>query len=372
MFTLRTCILTLLFLSAGGQLRAQTPEIELRAMEHSLASALVAKDEQAFARLLAADFLLRGTPDIDRSTWIANALKLCWGDRFEISDFQVARATADSAVVTLVMTTNRDPETCEPATVRSLLTDVWRREEGTWRLTLRHSGPAGAGVEAQFAKVAPPPPLVEGSAELSMVSAAGNTEMSSLGLGGTLTWRPKPWTTDARVAFIRSETFDVETARAFVASVRQARSIATTLDVFGRFEYLIDEFAGIDNRMTLDAGLGYTPVDNALHRLRVDAGIGYAHESRLIGPDLDGALANLAGAYRWQFRKAATLDNLSLFTLSLDRGEDWRFRNSLAVSTAMTRVFSLKVAHDVKYVNAPVFGFEKTDRLLSAAVVAKF
>lgn len=372
MLTLRTCALALLFVLPGGVLHAQTPDAELRAAEQTLAAALVAKDEQTFARLLATDFTLRGTPNVDRAGWIANALKLCWGDRAEITDFQVVQSAADSAIVTLVMTTNRDPVTCQPATVSSLITDIWRREPGGWRLALRHSGPAAAGVGTQFAKTDPPPPLVEGSAELSLVSTAGNSEMSSLGVGGTLIWRPNPWKTDARVSFIRSETRDVETARAFVASVRQARTLTPKLDAFGRFEFLVDEFAGIDNRWTLDAGLGFTAMDDARHRLRFDAGIGYAHESRLTGADLDGALANLAGTYRWQFRQNASLDNLSLFTLSFDRAEDWRFRNSLAVSAAMTRLLSLKVAHELKYVNAPVEGFEKTDRVLSAAVVAKF
>jgi putative salt-induced outer membrane protein YdiY len=35
-------------------------------------------------------------------------------------------------------------------------------------------------------------------------------------------------------------------------------------------------------------------------------------------------------------------------------------------------VFSLKLSHDVKVNNSPVAGFEKTDRLTSVALVAKF
>ena len=48
------------------------------------------------------------------------------------------------------------------------------------------------------------------------------------------------------------------------------------------------------------------------------------------------------------------------------------FRHTAAVSAAMSRVLSLKFTHELKYVNSPVVGFEKTDRLLSAAFVAKF
>jgi len=218
----------------------------------------------------------------------------------------------------------------------------------------------------------PPPPRFEGSAEMSLVSANGNSDTQSLGLGSMITWRPDPWTTNARVSFIRSETSGVETARALVAWLRQGRTLTPKLDVFGRVEYLADEFAGIDNRFTVEGGLGYKFVDNPVHFLRGDVGLGYANESRLVGEDLSSALLNLAGLYRWKFGENATVENGSLYSLSFDDADDWRFRNAFSVSASMTRTLSLKLSHELKYVNAPVEGFEKTDRLLSAAVVAKF
>ena len=76
--------------------------------------------------------------------------------------------------------------------------------------------------------------------------------------------------------------------------------------------------------------------------------------------------------YRWQREKAAAAETAAIFTQSFDSSDDWRFRHTASVSAAVSRIFSLKLAHELKYVNAPVIGFEKTDRLLSAAVVAKF
>ena len=51
----------------------------------------------------------------------------------------------------------------------------------------------------------PPPPRLEGSAELSFVSTGGNSETQSLGLGGAIIWRPDPWNTQAKLSFVRSE-----------------------------------------------------------------------------------------------------------------------------------------------------------------------
>lgn len=344
----------------------------MRSAEEQLAAALIAGDVEAFERLLAPDFVLRGSPDVGRALWIDNARKLCWGDRFEIDDFRLVRAAPDTAIVTLVLTTDQDPSTCEPAVVRSLLTDVWRRSGDRWELFLRHTGPAGASVDVQFTRAAPPARLIEGSAELSVVSTGGNTDTQSLGLGSSVVWRPGRWTTDGQVSFVRSEASGVETARSLVASVRQGRTLTARMDAFGRLEYLANEFAGVEDRISVDAGLGWKALDSAAHSLRLDAGIGYSHEARRTQPDVRTALTNIAGVYRWQRRRTASVDNATLLTASFDRAGDWRVRNMLALTLTVTRLLSVKLAHDLKHVNAPPAGFRKTDRTLSAALVARF
>jgi putative salt-induced outer membrane protein len=219
---------------------------------------------------------------------------------------------------------------------------------------------------------AEPPPRWERKAEVSLVATGGNTDTQTVGLGGSLVWRPDPWTTEARAAFVRSEANDIETAESFTAELRQGRSLTPRLDVFGRFGYLANEFAGIDSRWSLDGGVGYKLLTTAPHTLRVDAGVGYTDERRVSGEDLSFALGNLGASYKWQISPRADLTDAALFTLSLEEGDDWRFANSIALTAAINSVFSLKAAHELKHLNAPVPGFEKTDTLVSVALVAKF
>ncbi|HSC29369.1 MAG TPA: DUF481 domain-containing protein, partial [Vicinamibacterales bacterium] len=348
------------------------PAAELRALEEKLVSAVLANDAAALDLLLAPGFVMRGAPDVPRETWIANAVELCWGDQFEISDFRVVSQAADTAFVTFVLATNQDPATCEPADVRSLITDLWRRDGEAWRLLLRHSGPAGAGVKGQFRKTAPPPPLLEGSGELSLVATDGNTETRTLGVAGALIWRPGRWITDAKTTFVQSETSDIETTRSFVVSVRQSRTITPRLDAYGRVEYLVDRFAGIEDRVSFDAGLGYKAIERPPHALRLDLGFGYSHEDRLDVDAVGFALANAGATYAWKPTSATAVENTALFTASLDRAEDWRFRNSFSATARLTGVFAVKLAHELKYLHAPVPGFESTDTILSAALLVKF
>jgi len=73
-----------------------------------------------------------------------------------------------------------------------------------------------------------------------------------------------------------------------------------------------------------------------------------------------------------RFTDSSSLTDAALLTSALDEGDDWRFGNALAFTTAVNRVFSVKLSHELKLVNLPVAGFEKTDTILSAALVARF
>lgn len=219
---------------------------------------------------------------------------------------------------------------------------------------------------------AEPPPRWERKAELSLVATGGNTDTQTVGAGASMVWRPDPWTTEAKISFVRSEANDFLTARSLTADLRQARSLTPRVDAFGRIGYLSNEFAGVDARTSVDGGLAYKLLTGPVHTLRVDAGLGYSHEARTTGDDLSFAMANFGSAYKWQISATADLTEAAIFTASLEDGEDHRFSNTLALTAALTRLLSLKLSHELKFVNAPVPTFERTDTQLSMALVASF
>ena len=218
----------------------------------------------------------------------------------------------------------------------------------------------------------PAPARWERKAELSLVSTGGNTYTQTLGLGASMIFRPGVWTTEARTAFVRSENKNVETANSFIADARESRALTTRAELFGRYGYARDRFAGIKHRSTVDGGLGYKLLTGPGHTLRVDAGLGYTREARTVGNDQAFALANFGTAYKWQISKTADLSDAALLTTPLSEREAWRFGNAFALTAAINAVLSLKLSHDVKFNNLPVAGFAKTDRLTSVAVVARF
>lgn len=224
----------------------------------------------------------------------------------------------------------------------------------------------------QTAPEKPPPPALEGKAELSFVSTGGNTDAQTLGTAGELIWRAAAWKTEARAAFVRSETGGVETARALFAQLRESRQLSSRVDLFGRAGFVRDVFAGIDGRLTLDAGLGWLAVDRAPHTLRLDGGAGYLDERRVTGDDLQSAIVQTVANYKWAFTAASELTNEAAFLVPLSQRDGWRYRNTLAISAGLSRFFSLKLSHALSHLNVPPPGFEKRDTIISAALVAKF
>ena len=350
---------------------AQAPALDVRALEDALAQGLVTKDRDTLERLLAPDFVLRGNPDVDRATWLDNATSLCWGDQATIEDFSEV-SLGDGIIATFTLTTDRNPTTCEPAIVRSVITDLWRPAGGAWRLALRQSGPGGTAVEDQAAITEPPPPRWEATGELSFVSTSGNTSTGTLGAGGDVTNRSGDWLTRGKVSFVRAETDGEETARSLALDGRVSRGLTPRVGLFARGAYLRDTFAGIEHRVGVDGGLAWSIVDVTPHALDLDAGVGYTTETRLAEADRSFATGTLTLAYKWTLDDTAEIANNAGFTANLQDGPDWRFSDTVVLSASLNRALSLKVSYQVKYLNRPVPGFKATDAIVSAAIVAKF
>ena len=361
-------------LPAAGQPPA-ADAAELAALERALADGLHRKDRAALEELLAPGFVLRGNPDVNRPTWLDNAIRYCWGDRSDIANLQV-RPSGETAVVTLALTFYTNPLTCEPQTNASLITDVWTRIDARWRLLVRHSAPlAPEGVDViqqQFGKVPEPPPALEATAELSFVSTGGNSDTRTLGTGGALALRRLAWTTAATAAFVSAETDGVSSARSLVVDLRESYRFSPRAELYGRGGYRRDLFAGIESRVTVDGGIAFVLLGAAPHELRVDTGVGAVHEDRLEEPISRFAAATVAGDYKWTISARSMLTDKATFTASLEDAADWRLSNGLALTVDLNRMFALKLSHTANYLNQPVAGFRKLDTVTSVALVTTF
>lgn len=231
---------------------------------------------------------------------------------------------------------------------------------------------APVAVAAQAPAPPPPPPLTEGTAEFAYVGTSGNSSTESIGLGGEYIYRPDQWVVSTKAAYVRNKSDEELKAESFDLVFKAARTLSPRLSAFGRYGFLHDRFAGIEARNVVEAGLSYVLVNAAPHSLAVDGSFGYAHESRVVPPDLSDPTAAAGGLYRLKFSDAVDFSDDARFTVAVSNGDDWRFSNVAAVNSKLTTILSLKVSNTVRYVHAPAATFQTTDTITAVALVAKF
>lgn len=322
-------------------------------------------------RLLADDFVLRASPDIDRETWMREGLSRCWGDRFDIDNF-AARVEGPAAVTSFIMTFYVNPETCEPGVLRSLITDVWTEESGTWRLRVRHSSPPPEdAVAAQFAALPDVPPRWLLQSELSLVSTAGNTSTRTVGFASELLHQIDGSSTRVQLAFVSNQTDDVTRAEALTLQARHGTRVQERLEVFARGAYARDRFAGIENRAALEGGIALTTPPYR-HRVTAEAGVGFTAEERVEAETLRFGSATGTLRYQWQVAPGSELRDEAAVTADLGQAENWRASNVIALNITLNRLLGFKLSNAVEYRNLPVAGFERADMRTSAALVLTF
>jgi len=218
----------------------------------------------------------------------------------------------------------------------------------------------------------PPPNPWSGSAELSFIQTSGNTDTQSLGMGFEITYKLGVWTTEAKLGYLRAETDGDLTAEKLTGLLGARRSLSEVFDVYARTTYLQNEFAGLNSSWGLEAGGLYKALTGDRHFLDLSAGLGYTTEDRVSEANRDFAMATLGAKYKWKISESTDFTNDFGYVYDFDDSEDWRIANATALTTAINKIFSLKVGYALIYLNQPAAGFEKRDATSSVALVAKF
>jgi hypothetical protein len=128
---------------------ADAPCIDVGDLEREWRDALIAKDEAVLRRLIHPKYKLvgirsTGSVAVDLDQWI-EALK-----RMDIAALEVRVTDCVALENTLVATVDaqwRVRYLGQLIDERVLLTDVWVREDGQWRVVRRHSSPVPSGVQ---------------------------------------------------------------------------------------------------------------------------------------------------------------------------------------------------------------------------------
>src|SRR5262249_47048738 len=161
-------------------------------------------------------------------------------------------------------------------------------------------------------------------------------ETQTIGLGAEVIERPTNWVLSVKANYVRNTSLDIVKAQSGQLAAQAARVLTPTISTFGRYAFLHDAFAGINNRNTGEGGISDLLVTTPEHQLRIDAGVGYADEERVNGLDLSNGTLGLGSLYTFKISPNADFSDDGRLLFSLSTGDDWRFTNIASLSAKLT------------------------------------
>ncbi len=210
-----------------------------------------------------------------------------------------------------------------------------------------------------------------GTAELSLVATAGNSDSTSFGFKTSLehAWDRSKVVLRAEGVHLEStsQDFAVGSPDNFELREPDAETMAESYKLEGRYERRLREklighagaswdrnrFSGIDSRLSGEIGLGYQWRESDDFEFRTDAGVTVTRQEDVDGTEDTFPGLRFSSALSKKFGQGAKFENVLVIDESLDDTEDLRLDmiNSLAVS--LTETLALKVSLQWLYDNQP-------------------
>lgn len=216
----------------------------------------------------------------------------------------------------------------------------------------------------------PPPPPWSFEAELSLVSAAGNQQSTTLGLSTKLGYKraksavlleagglSQESTVKTLSAAGDSSSYSIQetevtatTAEAYYARGRYDYNVSSRFFLLAGVDWLRNTFAGIDSRTLVGLGAGNTWKDNEKCRFKTTYSFTYTFQEDVVeNPFAKTDFPGLRGAYEFWVKLTTSTDFESRLTadFNLDNSDDIRldFYNAFLVNVSSKVAFkpSLKL-----------------------------
>lgn len=213
------------------------------------------------------------------------------------------------------------------------------------------------------------------TADLGLVSTAGNTNVTTINVKEAFSWLEDGWGITQTFNLVYSENQGETSANIWIAGVRGERRLGGKWRAYGLVTFNRNPFSGVDRRFEETVGVLVRPIDTARDSLEFDIGASLAQQWV---PDTNERLnfgsARLAAGYRHFFREKAYVLATALVLPNLQHAKDVRFAGELALGAPLTNHFAIKASYQFLYDNVPDGDADngKVDRFLTASVQVRW
>jgi putative salt-induced outer membrane protein YdiY len=211
------------------------------------------------------------------------------------------------------------------------------------------------------------------TAEVSYVVTGGNASTSALSIGTSLArkWPKDSLLFKAYVLNSRAKTttltaqgteqdFNIiedivtrKVAENYLLSGLYARSVSKRLAVQGGASWDRNRFAGVDDRVMMTGGLGYSWVENPQTVIKTSAGLTYTLR-QYVGKDTESfAGFRVATSGDRKISKSSSIATNFIFDDNLKNATDWRFDWTNSLTASISKTLALKLGLRALYAHLP-------------------
>jgi putative salt-induced outer membrane protein YdiY len=214
-----------------------------------------------------------------------------------------------------------------------------------------------------------PLPLWDAQVAASFVGTSGNSDTASTGADFAGHRRGAVWLMDAAATAVLTRSNDEKTAERYLGMLRGQRKLTLILGLSAGEKLERDKFAGIDLRSILDGGFTWALLRRPTWTVDGVTALAWSHESRTIGSGVDDPVGVFQLLSRVPFGPTGDMTQRFTYYPDFKTTSAYRSEAELTAQAAMAAHFALKIGYLLRYSNAPVPGFKKTDNTTTASVV---
>ncbi len=162
--------------------------------------------------------------------------------------------------------------------------------------------------------------------------------------------------------FYRSSSYGVENVYRWFLSLRFERELIKKLDIFIAESVETDRFAGIRQRYNTDIGLKYFILKEEKGEWAIEGGYRYTHINRE-SPTVEAIdsfnSARVATSGLYKHSDAVSVNASVEYIPNFSAPQAYNINTDLSISSALTKIFALKVSYTTRYSNTPPPGVIK-------------
>jgi putative salt-induced outer membrane protein len=210
-------------------------------------------------------------------------------------------------------------------------------------------------------------------AQLSYLSANGNTKSTTIGASNLFSWTGGHFLLELPAGALNTKSKGERTAEQYYAGEKLQYKITDRNYAFEKFLWERNTFAGFDHRYDVSGGLGRewwkTDTDNFLTEL----GGGYINEQRVktAGRTKFGSGRGYA-KYARKLSATADFSQDAEYLHNFKESRDYRVNTETALITSISTNLSLKVSYGWKFRNLPPPTFAKSDSLTAVSLIINY